>query len=101
MNRFMCMNVGWFFFFSLYELFSVHMFLPQENKRGRENEHELIIVFRFFLCLFAECQALLLLRQPSEGPGGSKLAFGNEPGSAVGGQQQQAESGAGGFCSAR
>ncbi|KAK7929141.1 hypothetical protein WMY93_005536 [Mugilogobius chulae] len=38
------------------------------------------------------CQALLLLGQPSEGAGGSKLAFGDEPGTAVGGQQQQAES---------
>ncbi len=34
----------------------------------------------------SECQVFVLLRQPSEGAGGSKLAFGNEPGSAVGGQ---------------
>lgn len=56
-----------------------------------------------FVSVFAECQTLLLLRQPSEGPGGSKLAFGNEPGTAVGGQQQQrrAESGAWGPGSAR
>ncbi len=38
---------------------------------------------------FSECQVFVLLRQPSEGAGGSKLAFGNEPGSAVGGQRQQ------------
>lgn len=57
----------------------------------------LIVLF----CVFAECQALLIIRQPSEGPGGSKLAFGNEPGSAVGGQQQQAESGTRGSGRAR
>lgn len=84
-----------------YDLFFALMFCLGITNRGVENKHELMIVSRCFRVPFAECQALLLLRQPSEGPGGSKLAFGNEPGSAVGGQQQQAESGAGELCGAR
>lgn len=87
------------FFFS--DLFFALLFCLGITTRGEKNKPELMIVSRCFPVPFAECQALLLLRQPSEGPGGSKLAFGNEPGSAVGGQQQQAESRAGELCGAR
>lgn len=80
---------------NVFVLLSSILLLPQKHKR-----RQILIIFCPF-CVSAECQALLLLRQPSEGPGGSKLAFGNEPGSAVGGQQQQAESGAGGSGGAR
>ena len=82
-------------------LFSRSLFFATETQAEKKKTMNICSSLSFSVRLFAECQALLLLRQPSEGPGGSKLAFGNEPGSAVGGQQQQAESRAGGSGSAR
>lgn len=77
-----------------------------EHKLSGRDERTLtyfnhLFLLVFFCSSFTACQDFLLLRQPSEGAGGSKLAFGNEPGSAVGGQQQQAESGPGGSGGAR